>query len=222
MLQRTQNKTNQDPKNHLHIDHLGVDERFYELKDGSYLSGYPQSEAYFAVVKNQIREELDTEFLLTKESREKLKRWKTEGEFIAVHVRRGDYLNFTDFTLPNINDYYKNAIELLQKKLSKPKYVVFSDDPSWCREWVVAKENGMEIHESADHSDSVMTEFALMSNASHNIIANSTFSWWAAWLNKNPGKIVVLPSQWFCSIDTITAGLFVEGWELMKWDMTAR
>ncbi len=107
---------------------------------------------------------------------------------VSIHVRRGDYVGSTFHVDLTKTDYYERAIEMFPNE----HFVVFSDDPAWCKEkW--GNDPRFQIIEGNDE----VTDMNLMASCKHNIIANSTFSWWAAWLNPNPGKTVVCPFEWF-------------------------
>ena len=114
---------------------------------------------------------------------------------VSVHVRRGDYVNnknanaFHGVCSP---EYYRKAIELIAKRVDSPKYFVFSDDIEWVKEHIEIP-NAVFVSQKdiADHE-----ELVLMSKCKHAIIANSSFSWWGAWLNANPNKLVIAPKQW--------------------------
>lgn len=105
----------------------------------------------------------------------------------AIHVRRGDYLKFQDSHPTLTLDYYKQAI----KKAPAEKYVIFSDDIDWC------KKNFKGAKYEFSEGRSEVEDLAYMLSMKNNIIANSSFSWWAAYLNPNPEKIVVAPETWF-------------------------
>lgn len=108
---------------------------------------------------------------------------------VSIHVRRGDYLKMSGYHPPLSIDYYFRAIELFP---SDTQFLIFSDDIEWCKE----NFRGDNYTFRADSSDDVR-DLVLMSLCSSNIIANSTFSWWASWFNRNPNKTVIAPEQWF-------------------------
>ena len=163
-------------------------------KRNNYLEGYFQSEKNFVEVKDKVLKE----FTLKKESEifltEKNKIDKIKS--VSVHIRRGDYV-----TDPKTNsthgicskEYYEKAIDLIRSKIESPIFYFFSDDILW-----VKKEFGE--HEDFKYvSNPRLEEYEelfLMASCSHNIIANSSFSWWGAYLNKNPQKIVIAPKKW--------------------------
>ena len=107
---------------------------------------------------------------------------------VALHVRRGDYLQVSSLNLTL--DYYNEAISIFLEKFPYFKVLVFSDDIAWCKESIV----GENVFYSENNSNYV--DMCMMSLCDHNIIANSTFSWWGAYLNQNPDKIVVCPEDY--------------------------
>lgn len=141
------------------------------------LVGYFQSEKYFREHKNLIIETLTPRY----ES-------DPEDGLCGIHVRRGDYLNLKDYHY-NLNlDYYHRAMSEVNAK----KYIIFSDDIKWCKSNFIGKQfifsEGKKEHE----------DLAIMAKkCEHMIIANSSFSWWGAYLNKNQNKIVIAPKTWF-------------------------
>jgi len=169
---------------------VGVTPRKYELggfniqaelaKSKNCLDGYWQSEKYF---KN-IRKILLRDFTLKKESKNFLKYKKLiiKTNSVSVHIRHGDYIKRPVTRKYHLNpDYYRQAIEIIKQKVKKPHFYLFSDDP------IISNFSGLNNNE----------ELILMSFCKHNIIANSSFSWWGAWLNTNPKKIVIAPKKWF-------------------------
>ena len=132
---------------------------------------------------------------------------------VILHIRRGDYIfenqNNSNFgTLPN--SYYQNAMDFVITKISKPIFYVFSDDEIWVKACVIpqfSRYNVIQIkHQKENYFD-----MYYMSLCKHNILANSSFSWWGAWLNSNPEKIVIAPQKPFQSINEIN-NYYPEGW----------
>jgi hypothetical protein len=106
-------------------------------------------------------------------------------------------------------DYYQNAIAKIEGIVSDPTYFIFSDDIEWCRQNLkVSKESFFIDHNLGGNSH---FDMYLMSLCKHNIIANSSFSWWGAWLNRNENKCVIAPKQWF-AVDKNTADLLPVDW----------
>lgn len=167
-----------------------------------YLSGYFQSEKFFneSFVRDLFSIDNETEsYLRTKYGH------LLDKKIISIHVRRGDYVNRplrqTICEMP----YFKKAIKYFGKNRT---YLIVSDDIEWCKKRFVKGNFHFAENESP------IVDLYLQSLCEHNIISNSSFSWWSAWLNKNPNKIVIAPKKWFGvqmkSYDT--QDLIPEGW----------
>lgn len=185
------------------------DPEILKLKDNIYLNGEWQSEKYFKNIRN----------ILTQEFTPKIKSYTYEKyiekiqstDSISIHIRRGDYLNkklLENYGICSL-DYYNKAIKLIIEKISNPTFFIFSDDIEWVKENLkidfptIFVSNG----EIKDYE-----ELILMSKCKHNIIANSSFSWWGAWLNQNPNKIVIAPKNWFKNESWAPKDLIPENW----------
>jgi len=164
--------------------------RIPHLKFG-YLKGYWQTEKYFKQVENKIREAFQFPALTDEANKAILKKIK-ETNAVSLHIRRGDYLlNDRDWSIDIA--YYKNAVVYINQKVQDPFFYIFSDDIEWARENI--KEPNIEFIDWNKKENSYR-DMQLMSNCLHNIIANSSFSWWGAWLNPNQTKIVIAPDNW--------------------------
>lgn len=171
---------------------------FHELPDNTWLHGNYQSEKFFSPVADILRHQFTFRYPQNS-AVEVITAQIKSGPSVAVHIRRGDYANNKEFSrgigvLPK--DYYDNAIDIMQSKIgNKATFYLFSDDD----------ESGDGVWSSAERSvwvkccstANAYDAMRLMSLCDHNIIANSTFSWWGAWLNANTGKTVIAPKQWF-------------------------
>ena len=118
-------------------------------------------------------------------------------ESVSVHIRRGDYLNNTNagiFWHPDV-EWYRKAMSEMEKHVQQPTYYFFSDDIAWAREQFADVKNAVFV--DINHGADAYNDMRLMSRCKHNIIANSTFSWWGAWLNANPDKIVIAPGKYY-------------------------
>jgi len=154
--------------------------------DGSVkLRGYFMSEKYFADHKKELFEILGISPL----RREIKKKYGDFSDHVSVHVRRGDYLHLKDYHTNLGMDYYKKAIEAVGEH---SKFLVFSDDLGWCKENLTFLKNVEYSPCDEDYEDLI-----LMSTCKHNIIANSTFSWWGAYFNERKEKMVIFPRDWF-------------------------
>jgi hypothetical protein len=170
---------------------------FFSLPADVYLSGYWQSEKYFAGIAGLIREQFTSRQQLDELNLAFQRQMQSEHS-VAVHVRRGDYQQkeYASFFGALPESYYGEAITLLRQRVGNPVFYFFSDDLDWCKSMFGS--TGAEFVGHNTGSDSYK-DILLMASCRHNIIANSTFSWWGAWLNSNPDKVVVAPKQWFKS-----------------------
>lgn len=131
---------------------------------------------------------------------------------VSIHIRRGDYLAESERRMDGICDvsYYEKAIQRIRESVKNPYYYIFSDDISWCKENVkVDKVIYIEPEMFLDYED--WYDMYLMCKCKHNIIANSSFSWWGAWLNENEDKIVIAPKKWdnFCCLTNICPPIWI-------------
>jgi len=140
------------------------------------LEGYFQSELYFSKNKDIILNLLTPKLSFGK-------KWGTT----SIHVRRGDYLNLQDYHPTQPIEYYKKAMDMIKSK----NYLIVSDDIPWC------KQNFIGEQFIFSEGENEITDLALQIACEHNIISNSSFSWWGAYLNKSSSKIVVAPNNWF-------------------------
>ena len=156
--------------------------------DGVDLVGYFQSERYFDDARDQIRAEFAFEDQVVAASRRIME--SLGGEAISLHVRRTDYVTLSDIHPPCGLDYYQRALERLPQEAP---VVVFSDDLDWCREQDLFQGDRFGLSEGRSAAE----DMCLMSMCRRHVIANSSFSWWGAWLNPDPDKQVIAPAQWF-------------------------
>jgi len=174
-----------------------------------YLNGYFQNEKYF----KDDRDILIKEFTLTKKIGEEAKRLKgilEKSEGVCLNVRRGDYLRPDYIKIFGVlgMEYYQEALKQISDKVKNPLFCVFSDDPEW-----VKKE--FKIDNVIFAGTDILKDYEqmyLMSLCKHNIIANSSFAWWGAWLNQNPNKIVIAPKQWAANRTSDDLDILPTGW----------
>jgi hypothetical protein len=134
----------------------------------------------------------------------------------SIHIRRADYLskNALNYHGTCSLDYYQKAIKLICRSINSIHFFIFSDDYNWAKENIkVIVENSMLIE--GNYNNNSWIDMFLMSQCSHNIIANSSFSWWSAWLNENPNKIIVAPQDWFVEKTLNTSDLLPKEWVLL-------
>lgn len=170
------------------------------MMDNVYLSGYWQSEKYFKDIRDIILQEFSFPEEIKKRATDLCERIKEENS-VSLHVRRSDYLTEQNIKLyGNIcnEKYYKSAMDYMESQVNKLHYYVFTDDLQWANAYFIGDK--YTIVDGNRGKDS-WVDMYLMSQCKHNIIANSTFSWWGAWLNQNDNKIVVSPSKWFNTYD---------------------
>jgi len=168
------------------------------------LNGYFQSEKYFKNNEKTIREMFAPTDENIKALNDKYEEFLS-NPIVSIHVRRGDYLKWPSHHPVITSDYIKESVN----KFPKHKFLVFSDDKPWCRNNL--KDDIFHIVEGQNDRQ----DFILMSMCNHNIISNSTYSWWAAWLNSNSNKKVIAPKRWFGPSyrNYNTKDLYPDGWE---------
>lgn len=192
-------------------DHSFVAIDVSRFKDGVYLEGFWNSERYFIDHEKEIR----NDFLFKKKlsgANKEIALDMGKNDSISIHVRRGDYVSSeatNKFHGTCGLDYYKKAVDLINKRVKNPKYFVFSDDMEWVKENLKIRS---AVYVEGNIGDKSYIDMQLMSLCKHNIIANSSFSWWGAWLNSNAKKIVVAPKKWFNDTSVDTTDLVPEGW----------
>jgi hypothetical protein len=195
----------------------GFDPRFETMGDGSYLIGYWQSWRYFQNAAQTVYAELQPHAPLSSDSL-RLQDSMRRCPSLSLHVRRGDYL-----TIPTVmnslgEDYYGSALRFLQARLEGLRSFVFSDDLAWCRQ--AFEPFGLDlIFVDCNSGNDSWQDLFLMSACRHNIIANSSFSWWGAWLGDNGNKAadrqVIAPKQWFCGEHVSATDRFPPSWVVM-------
>jgi Glycosyl transferase family 11 len=188
---------------------LGYNPDIAGYADGSYLHGYWQSEQYFDHIADQIRSDFTFPNFTNTQNAEMADRI-ANSTAISLHVRRGDYLTLGAHVLCD-QAYYEAALaQVLDGLPGTPTVYVFSDDPQWAKdnlplpvEKVVVDFNG---------ADTDFEDMRLMTLCQHNIIGNSSFSWWAAWLNQNAQKRVAGPAKWFGDPKLVNPDILPPNW----------
>jgi len=174
---------------------LSFDESLLSPTDDNYIFGYFQNEKYFLNIKKSIA----TSYCIKKNFSSYVENAKgliqKQSNSCSIHVRRGDFINSANSSIHGSCDirYYQDAIKYMENKAGEISYFIFSDDIAWCKENLKLK----NAH-YMDNNDKKLPhgDIYLMSLCNHNIMANSSFSWWGAWLNKNNKKIVIAPKRW--------------------------
>lgn len=189
--------------------HLGYNPEIETYADPCYLHGYWQSQQYFAHISDTIRQDFTFPDFTNTQNREMVEQIKGTLS-VAMHIRRGDYLTLGAHVLCD-QAYYESALSKICEGLNaEPTVFVFSDDPQWAKDnlplpcpKVVVDFNG---------PDTDFEDMRLMSLCQHNIIGNSSFSWWGAWLNKNPAKQVAGPTRWFGDPKLVNPDILPKEW----------
>ena len=176
--------------------------------DDVYLDGYWQNELYFSDIREELVRDLTSISSMSDLGVVYMEGIKKSNS-VSLHVRRGNYLNLKNFNVLDI-DYYMKAVEYIRKNVEKPTFYIFSDDLEWCK-------NSLGFLDNCIFVDSTKTEIddlKLMSFCKHNIIANSSFSWWGAWLNQNCKKTVIAPKGWLLN-DPGSSNVILSDWVKM-------
>lgn len=195
-----------------------VDERQFNfepwvltVKGPAYLDGYWQTEKYFKEVEDVIRKD----FTLRNPLSEQSKNFENQidmVEAVSLHVRRDEMVSnkrINDWHGVCSIDYYNQAIQEIARKVKNPHFFMFSDDPNWTKENIKPPFPSTYMPYNTDHPEE---DLFLMSRCKHHIIANSTFSWWGAWLNPKKDKVVIAPKKWFNSPKMNTEDIIPETW----------
>jgi len=173
------------------------DPKISQLRQTAYLDGYWQSFKYFEGIRAVLLQEITVKYATSGDNAVWLQRIQ-DCESVALHVRRGDYASEPQTKAVHglcSGEYYRQAYQKLLESLNRPVFFIFSDDPDWVRDEFHFIQNKHFI--AGNPALFNYEDFRLMAACRHQIIANSSFSWWAAWINKNPSKIVHAPRKWF-------------------------
>lgn len=199
IVNRLKRKVYREPAFHFNPD-------FFKTPGDVYLKGYWQSEKYFSKYWPVISHEFSVKSQLVNNVANFAAKLRSENS-VAVHIRRGDYLNSIVQDYHGILDwdYYDRAL----KKFPDARFYFFSDDI----EFVKAQLQIDMPYEFVSGTKLAIEDFYLMSQCRHNIIANSSFSWWAAYINNNPEKTVIAPQKWFNKAGHNTEDLIPPGWQ---------
>lgn len=193
--------------------HFHFDESVLHLNNNVCLFGYWVSEKYFKDIESIIRKEFVLKNVLAGINK-KTAQIISDCNSVSVHVRRGDYVSNQKINLIHGTcgvEYYIKCFEFICQRVKNPVFFVFSDDIKWAKE-NFPKDKQFHFIENNTGLDSC-EDIRLMSLCKHNVIANSGFSWWGAWLNNNQNKIVCSPAKWFNNTDYNTKDVVPFGWE---------
>lgn len=177
----------------LKIENVSFKPKLLQRKGDIYLEGYWQSEKYFTDIAETIRQDFSLKAKMVGAAEDLDQEIGKTAHPVSLHVRRGDYVANPLFNTCS-PAYYQTALRLINDRVADPRFFIFSDDIAWVREHLKLPTSAYFV---SDPTIDDYEELALMSRCHHHIIANSSFSWWGAWLNPRPDKIVVAPKLWF-------------------------
>jgi hypothetical protein len=191
---------------------------FDSLKGNVMLSGYFQNEKYVKGAEADIRNAFIFRHPL-EEKNKHVARLLTSTESVSVHIRRGDYVQNANAASNFITcdaSYYEKAVTYLCENVNNPSFYIFSDDFDWVKENLNFGSHPVSFIDWNRGNKSYI-DMQLMSLCKHNIIANSSFSWWGAWLNANPDKVVACPAEWFREEkkNLLLKDFYPEGWKMI-------
>lgn len=188
------------------------DPAYLQLSDDVYVDGYWQSPRYFSAIEDDLRDEFTPKRALSDHSARVLEQIQ-RGNAVSVHVRCGDYLSRA--ATSKVHGicgpaYYASALQQIAEQVERPRLFVFSDDLAWTRDHIRFPAGTTFVE--GNGTERAFEDMWLMSRCRHQVIANSSFSWWAAWLNPSRGKIVIAPRQWFRKSGIDTRDLIPSAW----------
>lgn len=187
---------------------------FETIKGNVIMSGYFQNEKYFKNIADNLQQSFSFKNPLDGRNADIAKRIQ-DKQSVAIHIRRGDYLNTNSKSNFIILDkaYYEKAIGYITNRIENPEFFIFSEDFDWIKQNLNLENYPVTFIDWNKGRDSYI-DMQLMSLCKHNIIANSSFSWWAAWLNSNKEKIVLAPELWFCEDEKnkLLDQFYPDGW----------
>lgn len=202
-------------RNSTHIykePHFEYDKNIMTVSDQTELQGYWQSDKYFSPYENELKKQFLFSKPLTRRNKELLEKY-AKNTLVSLHVRRGDYVSNAaahQFHGLTTLDFYKTAVSVLLKKFKNVVFLIFSDDPQWVQDNL--QDTGKCIFVTWNQGAQSYNDLHLMSKCHHHILANSSFSWWGAWLSNHSPHIVIAPKKWFNDFTINTSDLLPSSW----------
>jgi hypothetical protein len=170
-----------------------------EQPDGVLLIGFFLNERYFSDIETELRAELSMDDIQLVPSSMRTLDAIQARPTVSLHVRRGDYLKISATQCVDDN-YHVNACRYLRERYSNLEFLIFSDDIPWCRRHFTGEE--FRFCDHPDHAADPFHDLKLMASCAHHIVANSSYSWWGAWLNPSRQKTIVAPKMWMKGVDS--------------------
>ncbi len=177
--------------------HFEYDENLFKLSENTYIEGFFQSEKYFKDIENELRADFKFKDLPEGQNLQIIEQINSCNS-VSLHIRRGDYVQkkrYQNLYAACSLDYYKRGVERIAENCPNPTLFIFSDDIEWVKENLKLPYECVFV--SHNFGAKSFEDMRLMSLCKHNVIANSSFSWWGAWLNANSDKVVIAPQKWF-------------------------
>ena len=190
---------------------LAFNNKFSDLPNETYLDGYFQSEKYFKDIRSNVIEAFAYRTNPSMKNSEIINKANNTNS-VSLHVRRGDYISnkfANKFHGLQSLEYYKQAVKIMNSNIAKPYYFVISDDITWCKANLPIGKNTIFVSDNKTGSE----DLRIMIECKHNIIANSSFSWWGAWLGKNNDKQVIAPKHWFVDKTIDSSDIIPSRWQ---------
>lgn len=188
------------------------DAEVFNIDPNTYVEGFFQTEKYFKDIEKELRTDFQFKNLPDDENQKLINKINATNS-ISLHIRRGDYVQkkrYQNLYATCSLDYYKKGVEYITKNFPTPVLFIFSDDIEWVKENLNLPYGSFYVSHNTGNKS--YEDMRLMSLCKHNIIANSSFSWWGAWLNNNKEKIVIAPQRWFNDEKIIQTDVIPESW----------
>jgi hypothetical protein len=188
------------------------DTAFFDIPDGAYITGFWQAEQYLLPIRDVLLKELQPRFEPSAPNAKVLQQ-VADTNAVSLHIRRGDYVTVAKTS--NVHgtcdmEYYKRAMAYIASKVNNPVFFIFSDDMPWVKEHL-PNDYPLVFVDMNDEKNSY-EDLRIMSSCNHHIIANSSFSWWGAWLNNKNDKIVICPARWTSNHLSADIDLIPKSW----------
>ncbi|MBU1667539.1 alpha-1,2-fucosyltransferase, partial [bacterium] len=197
-------------------DSLLFNDGLLKVEDHNYIDGYFQCEKYFKDIREILLKQFCTNKGISNYTKKIEKKIFGSKHSCSLHIRRGDFVDNININIHGSCDleYYQNAIEVINLKYENTHFFIFSDDIDWCKQNLKIKN---AVYIDSEEKRIPHEDIYLMSLCNHNIIANSSFSWWGAWLSQNKEKMVIAPKRWFVddNLERQSKDIVCDGWMMI-------